>query len=371
MPEDDDLDRAVDARIEAYRPDTVPPFAALTARKRARDRRRNSRAAALSALSVVGVAGVMFAGPSLTGGGDRLTGPVLAGPAATPSVSADGRATTRYGLGYADSGAYDFGRDEPLMKACLALSGTSEVSVQESLPPGYYVKVTGTEQAKAFERCVAGLDNVAVRNLDATSSGSLRTGAQVCRTQPAGPCQKLDADTANRIYDALALDSRPPVDSNGVRCQILSVTYNLLFDNPGADVQEITVPAASCLPVTVGGAAYAVDDAPRELVRQSYDAGAGAGAGVAVETPNSVEGVGLDAFIDRCVGAESPAPAPEYVGLTEDQATRAKLPESAGTVSEVRVVGRDGTCLGRSRDFQGDRINVLVAAGEVVWAGRF
>lgn len=67
----DDLDRAVDARIASYRPDALPPFSAIEARKRSRDRRRTAVGA--SALSVVALAGVSFVVPVLTGNGDRLT----------------------------------------------------------------------------------------------------------------------------------------------------------------------------------------------------------------------------------------------------------------------------------------------------------
>lgn len=341
----DPLARAVDAQIDAFRPDKVPPFAAIETRKRRRDRRRMAVGAGV--LSVVGVVGVVFAGPSLTGGGDRLTGPPVAGPAATPTVTVDDR-TTRYGLSYVDPGAYDVGRDEPLMKVCLALPGTSEVSVEQSLPPGYFVLLTGTEQAKAFERCAADLDNVTVRNLDATPSGSLRTGVQVCRTQPTGPCQKLDADTANRIYDALALDSRPRAVPNGPRCMILAVNYTLLFDKPGADVQEIVVPAASCVPVTIGTTAYEVDAAPRELVLQAYDAAVTAARDGAIpclpETPTE----------------------PGYVGLTEQQA----LDLAARQGLTVRVVGRDGKCSNITRDMRPDRVNLDLVSGRVARAIR-
>ncbi len=339
----DPIDRAVDAQIDAFRPHKVPPFAAIEARKRGRDRRR--MAVGAGALSIVGVLGVVFAGPSLTGGGDRLTGPPVAGPAATPTATVDDR-VTRYGLSYVDLGAYDVARDEPLMKACLALPGTSEVSVSESLPPGYSVLLTGTERAAAFEQCAADLDNVAVRNLDATASSSMWTGVQVCRTQPTGPCQKLDANTANRIYDALALDSRPRAVPNGPRCLILSVNYTLLFDNPGADVQEIVVPAASCVPVTIGTTAYEVDDSPRDLVRQAYDA--------------AVDGTP----INPCLTGDPSEPG--YVGLTEQQAR--DLAARQGLI--VRVVGRDGTCSNLNTDLRADRVNLDLMSGRVASATR-
>lgn len=72
----DPLDHAVDAQIAAYRPDTVPSFAVIEARKRTRDRRR--LAAGGSALSVLAVAGAVVLVPSLTASNDRLTGSVAA-----------------------------------------------------------------------------------------------------------------------------------------------------------------------------------------------------------------------------------------------------------------------------------------------------
>lgn len=72
----DPLDRAVDARIDAYRPDALPPFEAIEARKRGRDRRRTATGAA--ALSVVAVAGIVFVPSLLSGGQDRL--PSFANP---------------------------------------------------------------------------------------------------------------------------------------------------------------------------------------------------------------------------------------------------------------------------------------------------
>ena len=69
---DDPLDRAVDARIDAFRPDMLPPFSAIEGRKRARDRRRMAvGAGALSVVALVGVGGLIVS--SLTGGGDTLT----------------------------------------------------------------------------------------------------------------------------------------------------------------------------------------------------------------------------------------------------------------------------------------------------------
>jgi len=68
----DRLDRAVDARINAYRPDIVPPFAAVEARKRGRDRRRLLVVGGV--MPAVALAATIAVVPQSRGGGDeRLT----------------------------------------------------------------------------------------------------------------------------------------------------------------------------------------------------------------------------------------------------------------------------------------------------------
>jgi hypothetical protein len=90
-----DLHDALQDRIVAHTPDTVPPFDALKDRKRARDRRRYAVAAA--ALSAVAVAGIAAATTWRSGPPDRL--PTLAGPASPaangPSPSPVERAAIR------------------------------------------------------------------------------------------------------------------------------------------------------------------------------------------------------------------------------------------------------------------------------------
>jgi hypothetical protein len=81
----DDLDRAVDARIDAYRPDTLPPFEAIEGRKRSRDRRRTTTGAA--ALSVITVAGIVVVPSVLSGGQDRL--PSYADPSPPQAAAQD------------------------------------------------------------------------------------------------------------------------------------------------------------------------------------------------------------------------------------------------------------------------------------------
>jgi hypothetical protein len=87
----DRLDRAVDARIDAYVPERTPPFASLLARKRSRDRRRIA-AVGVSVLVVVVAAGSATLVPTLTGGTDRLVtgGATSEAPTPVPSAAASG-----------------------------------------------------------------------------------------------------------------------------------------------------------------------------------------------------------------------------------------------------------------------------------------
>jgi hypothetical protein len=90
-----DLHQALQDRIAAHTPHSLPPFEALTARKRARDRRRY--AVVGTALSVVAVTVLAGTASLRSGGADRL--PSAAGPAspaaAGPSPSAVERAAIR------------------------------------------------------------------------------------------------------------------------------------------------------------------------------------------------------------------------------------------------------------------------------------
>jgi hypothetical protein len=82
-----DLDRAVDARIDSFRPAQAPPFDAIVRRKRARERSRRTAAAVLLA---VAAAVAVAAAPSFgqSAGQDRLAGtggPPSAGGSAGPA----------------------------------------------------------------------------------------------------------------------------------------------------------------------------------------------------------------------------------------------------------------------------------------------
>jgi DNA-directed RNA polymerase specialized sigma24 family protein len=318
-PMSDALDRAVDAQVDAYRPGSVPPFEAIEARKRGRDRRR--MAVGTGALSVVALAGAGLVVPALNGGGDRLT----------PSDPPQAVAVTRFAVTYTPTAA---DVTDPSLGRCLKLPGAQDHAViEQSDPTTWLVTVDGTpEQTTAVRDCLAALPDAKVETVpDAkTTDGQDRT----FRVSSDGTADAA-AYTAE-VQKCLAL---PGVTGSSVQ-ESYPATYEMLAAGEAART------LADCLAAVPGAEVKESGDSP-------------------------AEGTGLDAFINRCVGAENPTPAPGYVGLTEEQATGTEQPEPADTVSVVRVVGRDGTCLGRTRDLRRDRVNLLVADGKVVWAGRF
>jgi hypothetical protein len=68
-----------------------------------------------------------------------------------------------------------------------------------------------------------------------------------------------------------------------------------------------------------------------------------------------------------CIPEGTETPAPEYLGLDEEEA--AELAEEQGL--ELREVGRDGECLAITMDLRDDRINVEFVDGIVVGAATF
>ena len=160
MPDDLDLDRAVDARLAAFRPDTVPPFAAISARKTRRDRRRFAGAGG-AALSIAAVAA--FAAVGLTGGppaADRLDPDNDLGGQAAGTLA---RPVTFELL--PDAGArYGDLRSDPGLRRCLGLPGAvPDVDALLSLPALYLVHAEGGEvQNREFERCLRALPDLTV-----------------------------------------------------------------------------------------------------------------------------------------------------------------------------------------------------------------
>lgn len=152
---DDDLDRAVDARIDAYRPETIPPFEAIESRKRTRDRRR--MAVGAGALSVVALAAAGVVVPALSDGGDRLT---PGGPPEAVSI-------TRFAVQYADGSAVEGRSDgaDAALARCLELPGARDrAGVKLSDPIIWVVTVEGTQaQTDAVRDCLASLDEATVQ----------------------------------------------------------------------------------------------------------------------------------------------------------------------------------------------------------------
>lgn len=114
----DELDRAIDAQIDAFRPEILPPFTAIEARSRGRDRRR--MAVGNGAFTVVALAGAVLVVPALSGGGDRLT------PGGPAEAVARTVLAVRYSEGTAVEGRSD-GADAALVR-CLELPGAPDVA---------------------------------------------------------------------------------------------------------------------------------------------------------------------------------------------------------------------------------------------------
>lgn len=147
----DPLDRAVDAQIDAYRPSTVPPFPAIEARKRGRDRRRLVvGGGVLSALAAVGAVAVV---PALTGGGDRVV----------PAAGGSNAARVTFEVSYA-AGAEAHGDDDvAALRRCTGYPGGSRDLQKQSDPPVEAVSVIGGPTAISdFRLCLEELPNTRV-----------------------------------------------------------------------------------------------------------------------------------------------------------------------------------------------------------------
>lgn len=362
MPEDD-LTRAVRARIDAYRPRTVPPLAVITDRRRTRDRRRGLSAAAVS---LVAIAGFAFAGPSLINGGQDSLTTTVAGPA-TPTATVEPSGPVgmtveqkRYGIVYADLAAYDDGRDRPRIEVCFALPGTSGSNALYSFPPQYSTTVTGSEQIGAFEQCLAGVPNLTVQQ---TASG------------PAGPGGPVPIDRIGYALSRDGLDLTVTVPIGG-GCQTTGTAVVTAAEKATRVTLRATVtrPAApSPSPPPPGVEPFCTANLVEQDVTVRLDAPLA--NRFVIDGRNDKQIVPQqdtpEAFIERCLGTGTGrgqvGPAQEYVGATEADIDRM----IAGTGPPIRVIGRNGECLDRLDDLQTDRINVLIANGEVIWAGRF
>jgi hypothetical protein len=152
-----DLRRAVAAETEAFAPKRVPPFEAVLAGKRARDRR--VRAGAGTVVAAVAVVGAVVVPSLLSASQERLVPPAAPPPAAPP---ADADTRTAYVITYAAAAAYR--AQETAVEQCLSLPGASGRFAQESLPPIVGVTVTGEQENRAFRDCIGAVDGVTIRS---------------------------------------------------------------------------------------------------------------------------------------------------------------------------------------------------------------
>lgn len=410
----DDLDRAVDARLEAYRPGAQPPFEAIEERKRGKDRRRLLAAAASVAIVAVATAALAVPGPGrrpveqiavappssapASPAWDGRSGPLFEdGPAVSCVETYSPQTLTNRSLAFdgtvAAVGASISNRPD---KGQLELTGvtftvntwyrggtTGEVTVD--LPPpasrsysvgsrllvsgeprwagepldrpiawtacGGFTRYYDPETAQVWQDAFEAQDSP--ENLRLTSDGV--RGATLCLADargefPEDSCRLIGKDGADRL--TRALNGAQPQGRQPM-CDATGATYRLLFDMPSARVIPIIIPTA-CGPITVGPGQYRINDRAARALDAEY-------AREAKYTK----------FINRCVGREDVPLAPAFVGLDEDKATREESRVLAENVTTIRVIGRDGSCLGRTRDLRSDRVNLIVMDGEVVWAGRF
>lgn len=383
----------------------VPPIAVVRQRKRARDRRR--LAASGGVLGVSALVGAFVVAPGLTGGGDRVV---------TAVGSGSGAARVQFEVSYTGGSEAHGEDDEAALRSCTAYPGGSLDLTMRSDPPIEAVSVIGRPAAvERFRRCLENLpdarvmqagsdplDRLVAITLDyrtpverpqddlallACLDGPVATAPSFRYRQP--PLAVLlaggtDTEVAEveRCLSALP-DVEVTVQEVGADADTSDyqeTTFYVSTDGT-ADAAAYTAGVERCLEVPgVSGSSV------QERYPANYELRAGGGAadvlaeclaaapGARVEEAvgSAAEGAGLEVFIQRCVGAaENAVLTPALVGLPEDEATRESSRVLAEGAATVRVIGRDGTCLGRTRDLRSDRVNLLIADGKVVWAGRF
>lgn len=233
-----------------------------------------------------------------------------------------------YKLSYNGPALIDGGGPDPQAEAaekirvCFELPGVQILSQSVLLPPVYRLQIDDGDQRESFERCVEGVDGFQLIDTTTEQTFTIRPEA----------VQDVQA-YADAMTGCLNL---PTVGATSISDQ----------------------PPLSYV-------AYAAGPAVAELDRCIDDV-----PGAAVEVQQGAPGnpLGLQEFIDRCVGREDAEPAPDgYVGLTEQQ-LQDSPPDPA---NPRRIVGRDRVCLDRTDDRQPERVNVIIDDSRVVWAGRF
>ena len=273
-----DLDQAVQAEIDAYRPVTVPAFDTLAGRKRARDRRRLATGGAV--LSAVAIAGAAALAPSLGGGRDELP-TVGSSPAPTaPAVTEDLDALVERCLGGV---------------ATVPVPGLVGMTEQEAFPPNVRTALRviardGTCTTDSAAPPVAGMTDVVLDDgrvvwagrLTAPPEGSddavpvppqAPAGAEVCKDSADGnQCYDVGAFQSERLAAALATGRlRQPDDAECPASP--DAVYRVRFmPAPGLlDPWTWEIPSAACLPVAVDSARFDLDEEARGLVARVWD----------------------------------------------------------------------------------------------------
>lgn len=153
-----DLHAAVEAEIDAHRPNRVPPFDGLLARRRSRDRRRAGAAVAAVVLAALGLA---FLPAALRPDGHDSQLADNHPPAAT-SRRFEVRLTTAAAL-----------PDAQAVTSCLALPGLSDLAERLSTPASYQVTVTGIAETAGFRGCIGKIDAAVLVEVPAPTKDGL------------------------------------------------------------------------------------------------------------------------------------------------------------------------------------------------------
>lgn len=296
----DPVDRAVDASIDAYRPASVPPFEAVEARKRTRDRRRGAGAALLSAAAVIAVA--VLSGGAVLAPPDRQ--PTAAGSGApqartavpdgysaelrdaawiAESVSEDRRSVDVLVAGggceaYADQEVRDDGdvlrltvRNRVLVPlddvhGCARSFVTTPVRIAlpRALPPG----------DKLYGGCDdpgSGADPEACRGLDGgdseTATAPVWTGATICTGSGDDGCRRVGPQDAARLQTVL--DTAVPSPPGAVYCQVRGTAYSIRFEHPRVRSVPVVV-RTPCGPMEQGSALFDLDPVGQQRVETAY-----------------------------------------------------------------------------------------------------
>lgn len=389
----DPLDRAVDARIDAFRPDTLPPFTAIESRKRARDRRRLATGGGL--LSALAVVGAVVLVPALTGGGDRLTpGPVAEGPG-LPRVQGEERPVrdagnnqyeVRYGGPFdLGTGPEALGKAEAAIEQCLRFSEPDYLTRSESTPTLYTAIVIGQDNIDAFEGCIRAIPDVNLKLVSSTPPvgvGALRinapsvTGARVCLADfsggyPDSGCRSLDEGSARRL--AAALDGAEQL-AGGTVCTAGGPQYRILLAEPGTKPAPIVVPTP-CGPITVVGNAFRLNERVVRAVATEYARGA-KNIGSTDETRVTLSDVGRGCGPSDMVGIVGTVSGPpsllDYDGLQVEVKAEGTLVGSVRlTSSEFIVYPKGGGELPETADVTVVTDDRVVVASETAVDLRF